>query len=34
LALGLSYTIQSNSDVAPGVEKTDTFTAITLDYVY
>jgi len=34
LALGLSYTIQSNSDVAPGVDKTDTFTAITLDYVY
>jgi putative salt-induced outer membrane protein len=34
LALGLSYTIQSNSDVAPGVEKTDTFTAITLDYAY
>lgn len=34
MALGLSYTIQSNSDVAPGVEKTDTFTAITLDYSF
>jgi len=34
LALGLSYTIQSNSDVAPDVDETDTFTAITLDYAY
>lgn len=34
LALGLSYTIKANSDVAPGIDKTDTFTAITLDYVY
>jgi putative salt-induced outer membrane protein len=34
LALGLSYTIQANSDVAPGIKKTDTFTAITLDYSY
>jgi putative salt-induced outer membrane protein len=34
LALGLSNTVKSNSDVAPGVEKTDTFTAITLDYAY
>jgi putative salt-induced outer membrane protein len=34
LALGLSYTIQGNTDVAPGIEKIDTFTAITLDYVY
>jgi putative salt-induced outer membrane protein len=34
LALGLSYTIQANSDVAPGIEKTDRFTAITLDYSF
>jgi len=34
LALALSYTIQGNTDVAPGVEKRDTFTAITLDYSF
>lgn len=34
LALGLSYTIQANTDVAPGVEKKDSFTAITLDYSF
>ena len=34
VALGLSYTIQANSDVAPGVKKKDSFTAITLDYSF
>lgn len=32
LALVLSYTIKKNSDVPPGIEKTDTFTAISLEY--
>ncbi len=32
LALVLSYTIKHNSDVLPGIEKTDTFTAISLEY--
>ena len=34
LALGVSYTVQGNTDVAPGIEKTDRFTAITLDYSF
>jgi putative salt-induced outer membrane protein len=32
LAIVLSYTIKNNSDVPPGIEKTDTFTAISLEY--
>ena len=32
LALVLSYTIKRNSEVLPGIEKTDTFTAISLEY--
>jgi putative salt-induced outer membrane protein len=32
LALVLSYTIKNNSEVLPGIEKTDTFTAISLEY--
>jgi putative salt-induced outer membrane protein len=32
LALGISYTVQGNTDVAPGIEKIDRYTAITLDY--
>ena len=32
LAIVLSYTIKNNSDVAPGLEKTDTFTAISIEY--
>ena len=34
LALVLSYTIKNNSDVPPGIEKTDTFTAISLEYAF
>ncbi len=34
LALVLSYTIKSNSDVPPGVERTDTFTAISVEYSF
>jgi putative salt-induced outer membrane protein len=34
LALVLSYTIKKNSDVPPGIEKTDTFTAISLEYAF
>lgn len=34
LALAVSYTVQGNTDVAPGIEKTDRFTAITLDYSF
>jgi len=34
LSLGASYTIQANTDVEPGVEKSDRFTAITLDYSF
>jgi putative salt-induced outer membrane protein len=34
LSLGISYTVQANSDVAPGIEKSDRFTAITLDYTF
>ncbi len=33
-ALGLAYTVKRNSDVPPGTEKTDTLTAITLDYEF
>jgi putative salt-induced outer membrane protein len=32
LGLSLSYTVRNNSDVLPGTEKTDTWTAINLDY--
>jgi len=34
LKLAVGYTIQGNTDVAPGVDKTDRFTAITLDYAW
>lgn len=34
LALVISYTIKSNSDVLPGTDKTDTFTAISLEYTF
>jgi putative salt-induced outer membrane protein len=34
LAIVLSYTIKNNSDVPPGIEKTDTFTAISLEYAF
>ena len=34
LALVISFTIKSNSDVLPGTEKTDTFTAISLEYTF
>ena len=34
LALVASLTIRNNSDVLPGTEKTDTFTAISLAYVF
>ena len=34
LALVFSFTIKSNSDVLPGTEKTDTFTAISLEYAF
>jgi putative salt-induced outer membrane protein len=34
LGLTVSYTIQNNSDVVPGVEKTDTITAVGLDYQF
>jgi len=34
LALGLSFTYQHNSDVVPGTKKTDTITAINLDYSF
>jgi putative salt-induced outer membrane protein len=32
LAIVLSYTLKNNSDVLPGIEKTDSFTAISLEY--
>ena len=32
LALTLSFTVKNNSDVLPGTEKTDTFTAVALTY--
>lgn len=34
LALVLSFTIKNNSDVLPGLERTDTFTAISLEYSF
>ena len=34
LALVISYTIKNNSDVLPGTKKTDTFTAISLEYTF
>ena len=32
IALTASYTVRNNSDVLPGIEKTDTFTALSLEY--
>lgn len=34
LAMVASYTIKKNSDVPAGIEKTDTFTALTLEYAF
>lgn len=34
LALVASYTIKNNSDVPPSTEKTDTYTALSLEYVF
>ena len=34
LALAVSYTIRNNSDVPPLTEKTDTFTALSLEYSF
>jgi putative salt-induced outer membrane protein len=34
LALVASYTIKNNSDVPPLVEKTDTYTALSLEYIF
>ena len=34
LALTGSFTVKNNSDVLPGLEKTDTFTAISLNYAF
>jgi putative salt-induced outer membrane protein len=34
LALVASYTIKYNSDVAPGTENTDTYTALSLEYAF
>jgi putative salt-induced outer membrane protein len=34
LAIVVSYTIKNNSDVQPGTEKTDTFTAVSIEYKY
>lgn len=34
LALVASYTIKNNSDVLPTIEKTDTFTALSLEYAF
>lgn len=34
LALVASYTIKNNSDVPPATEKTDTFTALSLEYTF
>lgn len=34
LALVASYTIKNNSDVVPGTEKTDTYTALSLEYSF
>ncbi|MEM7502003.1 MAG: DUF481 domain-containing protein [Pseudomonadota bacterium] len=34
VALVASYTIKNNSDVLPGVEETDTYTALSLEYAF
>lgn len=34
VGLALSYTIKQNSDVPEGIEKTDRYTALTLDYAF
>ena len=34
LALVLSFTVKNNSDVLPGIDKTDTATAISLEYTF
>ena len=34
LALVASYTIKNNSEVLPGIEDTDTFTALSLEYTF
>jgi putative salt-induced outer membrane protein len=34
LALVVSYTVKNNSDVPPGIEGTDTFTAISVEYAF
>ena len=34
LALVASYTVKHNTDVVPGTEKTDTYTALSLEYVW
>lgn len=34
LALVASYTVKHNTDVVPGTEKTDTYTALTLEYSF
>jgi putative salt-induced outer membrane protein len=34
IALVLSYTLKNNSDVPPGIEGTDTFTAISVEYAF
>jgi putative salt-induced outer membrane protein len=34
VGLALSYTVQNNSDVAPGFDKTDTYTAVSLNYSF
>ena len=34
LGLAVSFTYQNNSDVVPGTKKTDTITAIGLDYEF
>lgn len=34
LGLAVSYTVKQNSDVPPGTDKTDTLTAISLDYAF
>jgi putative salt-induced outer membrane protein len=34
LALVVSYTIKSNSEVLPGTEKTDTFTSVSVEYSF
>jgi putative salt-induced outer membrane protein YdiY len=34
LALVIGFTVQGNTDVDPGVEKTDRFTAISLEYSF